>query len=249
MIRKVPFTDREVQVPPGYSHLTRSLKKFAKRFPQYGSNVFVMMPFEDTRHNRAVFDAIFRALANYGLVALRADLREYAPNLWDNVCTYILGCKYGIAVFEKGARGSFNPNVAVELGFSLARNKTVLILKERRVPGLPSDIVGRLYRQFDSQRLGATIERQIKAWATSLNLKQRDSQPPMLKLLTPREEMIVKMFYGIGRQKRASHQDIARAFMFTPRKVKGILRTAEKKLEGLLLRKELNRWSAPRPAQ
>lgn len=228
----VAFADKEVPLPPGYTHLGRLIKKFAKNHPRYNTNVFLMMPFEESRHNQAVTRAIKSALAEYGLLGLRVDDREYASTLWDNICIYALGCKYGVAVFERTRSANFNPNVAIELGFALGRNKKVLILKDRRIRSLPSDIVGRLYRQFDPLRLGASIRRQVGAWAKNLGLKKKTSVLAVFKLLSPREEKVLRLLYGIGEKRRHNIREMAAAFALPKNKVVEIRDEAISKLGG-----------------
>ena len=54
-----------------------------------------------------------------GLTAVRADEKESTPNLFENVLTYLHGCRFGIAVFERLVGDEFNPNVFLELGYML----------------------------------------------------------------------------------------------------------------------------------
>ncbi len=58
-------------------------------------------------------------------------------------------CKYGVAVFEQAFKKDFNPNVSLELGFMLSRGRRVLLLKEKQLKALPTDVVGKLYQEFD----------------------------------------------------------------------------------------------------
>ena len=58
----------------------------------------------------------------HGLMGHRADDRCYPNdrNLWDNVCTYMFCCKYGVHILEDIMADEFNPNVALEYGFMRA---------------------------------------------------------------------------------------------------------------------------------
>jgi len=73
-------------------------------------------------------------------------------------------CRYGIAVFEDIERRDFNPNVSLELGYMLGRRKRSLILKERRLPNLPADVVHRLYKPFDMFAISDTVSREVNRW-------------------------------------------------------------------------------------
>jgi predicted nucleotide-binding protein len=82
----------------------------------------------------------------------------------------MLGCNYGIAVFEDIDERDFNPNIVLELGFMLALNKRCLILKEKTLPKMPADIVGKLYKEFDFFNIESSISDQIKRWANDIGL-------------------------------------------------------------------------------
>lgn len=59
-------------------------------------------------------------------------------------------CDLGVAVFEQLVEPDFNPNVSLEVGYMLAQKKKLLLLKERSLPRLSSDLVGHLYKEFDA---------------------------------------------------------------------------------------------------
>jgi nucleoside 2-deoxyribosyltransferase len=95
---------------------------------------------------------------------LRADDKEYHDDLFANIQTYIHGCGFGIAVIERIEKDEFNPNVALEIGYMLALKKPVCILKDKTVPVLQADLIGRLYKQFDPQDVSKTIPDQLTKW-------------------------------------------------------------------------------------
>lgn len=110
------------------------------------------------------------------MVAHRADTKVYPKDddLWTNVCAYMMGCKYGICVFEQIDARDFNPNVQIEYGFLRAADRRVLLLKDSRQPTMPSDIVGKVYRAFDSYRISDSIASQVRKWVESdLELRPR----------------------------------------------------------------------------
>ncbi len=45
-----------------------------------------------------------------------------------------------------------------------ALGRRVLLLKERRMPTMPTDIVGRIYRTFDVFQIETSIDEQIRQW-------------------------------------------------------------------------------------
>jgi hypothetical protein len=132
----------------------------------YEKNVFIMTRFQEGDETLAKIDELIRhTLESRGLVGHRADDRCYPEdrNLWDNVCTYMFGCKYGIAVLEDIIVEEFNPNVALEYGFMRGLGKPTLLLKEKRFPAR-ADILGTIWEEFDILKLQATVPKAINRW-------------------------------------------------------------------------------------
>lgn len=156
-------------VPPGYEYLEMSLTKFLKDHPDVDKNVFIGMRFQTDKHFKEIHKSIVASLGKHGLIGLRADDKVYPSDddLWDNVCTYMLGCKYGIFVFEDIDEREFNPNIPLEYGFMRCQNKRLLILKEKRLPSMPTDIIGKLYKPFDIFNISNSIDEQITKWVKS----------------------------------------------------------------------------------
>lgn len=130
-------------------HLEPYLRNFLDDHPEPGRNVFIMMRFSVTDQMKQIHDAIVTGLAEHGMNAVRADDRDYTGDLWSNIEVYLTGCQYGIAVFENIDQRDYNPNVSLELGYLMGRAKRTLLLKEKRLPNMPSDVVHRLYKEFD----------------------------------------------------------------------------------------------------
>lgn len=148
----------------GLQHLEPGLREFLADHPDYERNVFIMMRFLNTDQMRAIHRAIVEALARRGYSGIRADDRDYSGELWTNIELCMIGCKLGIAVFEDVEQRDFNPNVSLELGYMLGRQKRCLILKERRLPNLPADVIHRLYRPFDIFKIGESIDAEVGHW-------------------------------------------------------------------------------------
>lgn len=146
------------------SHLERYLRQFLQDHPDPNKNVFVMMRFNDTVQMKAVYQTIKSALSVRGMTAIRADDRDYTGELWSNIEVYLTVCRYGIAVFEDIDQRDYNPNVSLELGYLMGRGKRTLLLKEKRLPRLPTDVVHRLYKEFDMFDIEASIEREVGRW-------------------------------------------------------------------------------------
>ncbi len=157
-----------MKAPTGFEQLQPSLDKFFVDHPVYEKNVCVMMRFRTAPHFDAIHNAIVSGLAKHGLKGHRADDRIYPDDddLWNNICVYLAACKYGVAVFEDFDEREFNPNVPLEYGMTRAWGKRVLLLKEQRMPKLPSDVTGKLYKSFDMMQIEKTIHVQIDDWVT-----------------------------------------------------------------------------------
>lgn len=163
---------QRIQVPRGYEHFSRYLPNFLNDHPNFEKNVFLMMRFRTGQQYQEIHSAIKDEMAKYGLKILRADDKDYTGDLWENVCLYMLGCTFGIAVFEEIDLREFNPNVALELGFMTAQNKRCLLLKDQRMPRLPTDIVGKLYKEFDTYQIQTTIQASIKKWCNDVGISR-----------------------------------------------------------------------------
>ena len=104
------------------------------------------------------------------LVIVNVLDKEYHDDLFSNIITYIYGCEFGIAVFERLESNNFNPNVSLEVGFLLGLKKKVCFLKDKTINVLHTDLVGKLYRPFDPQDPENTIKEQLLKWLEDKNL-------------------------------------------------------------------------------
>lgn len=145
-------------------------------FPNPRSNIFLMMRFRKTKQHKEINDAILSVLAKYSLNLIRADSKQYQDELWANVESCIDASLYGIAVFEQIDERDINPNVSLELGYMLGQRKKCLLLKEKRVPALQTDLVGHLYHEFDSYNIEETVKTEIQDWLRSLGIAKRSDE-------------------------------------------------------------------------
>ena len=151
--------------PPSISN---SLRRFHARYPNPAKLGFIMMRFGRTPAHQRIVDGIRSALQPIGCTALRADDQQYSDDLLSNILTYIYGCGFGIAVFERIEQEDFNPNVSFEVGWMLGLQKQVCLLKDRTLKTLHTDLVGKLYRTFDPQDPVATIKVELERWVADV---------------------------------------------------------------------------------
>lgn len=87
--------------------------------------------------------------AEFGLelhLASDAALDDMLPI---NVGCYMWGCRYAIVVLEDRFKEGLNYNVMFESGTMLGTGRRCLLLRDRTVPDLPTDLVGRMYKSVD----------------------------------------------------------------------------------------------------
>jgi spermidine synthase len=123
-----------------------------------------MMKFEDSRIQKEIINVLKAHLSEKGITLLRADDKWYADDLFENIKTYMQGCSFGIALFDRINTDEFNPNVSLEIGYMMALNKPVLLLKDKTLKLLQTDLVGKLYHQFDFQYPDKTIPLVLDKW-------------------------------------------------------------------------------------
>lgn len=168
-VRKIEERLMRPQCPQGFEYLQPFLDIFSTDYPHFDRNVAIIMSFAGTPELEKVDKTVRSSLNQSGLIGHRADDKVYAPDgdLWNNVCVYLIGCKYGVAVFDGSNNGSTTPNVPLEYGFMRALNRRVLLLREKSVPNMPSDIIGKLYRPFDLANMPHSLSAEITEWVTS----------------------------------------------------------------------------------
>lgn len=150
-------------IPAGFEYLEGVIDKFRDEYPHFDRNVFIMMPFS-SNVTEAIYDTVSTEVEAHGLIPLRADMRTFAPVLWWNVVTYMIGSAYGIVIYKQANSIPFNPNVSIEAGFMMALDRPVLLLAEDELKGLPVDFSGHIYKTFSPQSIPETVEQAVKDW-------------------------------------------------------------------------------------
>lgn len=144
--------------------LNLSLDRLRKQYPDPAKLGFLIMRFTPGRVFGAIVAAIQETAAKYGIAIVRADQHNFHANLWENVQTFLHGCSFGVTVYERIEQDEPNANVGLEVGYLLAMNKPVLLLKERTVKTLQADLMGKLYKEFDEHDAAGTIPVQLERW-------------------------------------------------------------------------------------
>lgn len=150
--------------------ISESFNKFNKDNPFFERNAFIMMQFGRTKLHKLIVDSVRKTLKKYDIQGFRADDKQYHDDLFYNVLTYIYGCRFGIAIFERLEDDLHNPNVALEVGYMIALKKPVCLLRDNTLRTLQTDLVGKLYKSFDPQNPGKTIPGQLENWLTDKDI-------------------------------------------------------------------------------
>lgn len=153
-------------------HIQDSLERFRRDYPNPAAVAFILMRFGSTSAHESITQIIKDVLDNHGIIGVRADDKEYNDDLFSNVLTYMHGCGFGVAVFERIEAESFNPNVSLEVGYMLARLKPICLLKDQTLTSLQADLVGKLYREFDTLNPAATIPPKLSKWLSDKELSR-----------------------------------------------------------------------------
>ena len=155
---------------PFPTELAESMRRFRKDHPDPKKCAFIMMRFGTTKAHTEIVQGIRDSLDAYGIKALRADDKDYHDDLFWNILTYIYGCDFGVAVFERIEQEDFNPNVSLEVGYMMALRKPVLLLKDRTLKNLNTDLIGKLYKVFDPQDISTSMAPQVGRWLKDRNI-------------------------------------------------------------------------------
>jgi|GEM_PF-4275275 len=162
-----------------FTHLQDKVEKFVSLYP-YEKNVAFLASFTGT-DSEMLYRSIKDTLSRKGYRLLRASDQQVASDIFSNVVVLLLGCKYGIALFDASEERNWaNPNVAFELGIMFTLGRKVLLLKDWRLPRLPTDIAGHIYTEFKSlENIPKIIEQwfsEVDETESSIKATERDTK-------------------------------------------------------------------------
>lgn len=158
-----------------FPEIASGLEKFRKDYPARSKTAFIIMQFGETKLHKDIVSSIKKTLALYGITALRADDKEYMDDLFPNVKVYMHACDFGVAVFDRITEDDFNPNVTLEVGYMLGMGKDVLLLKDKTLKSLSTDLTGRLYKQFETTDVENSMPKQIEKWLKDKGLTKKST--------------------------------------------------------------------------
>lgn len=144
--------------------LVEPLRRFHADYKNSEKCGFLMMKYEDTSIQTEIERIVKEHFRSIDFNILRADDKWYSDDLLTNIKTYMHGCYFGIALFERINTNYFNPNVSLEIGYMMSLNKPILYLKDKTLVSLQTDLVGKLYSEFDFQKPKDTLPKVIDKW-------------------------------------------------------------------------------------
>lgn len=160
-IAPLPVSTLAHSHPPEIAH---SIDRLRGKYPDPKKFGFLIMRFAAAKPLARIVDIVKETAAKHGVTVVRADETEFHADLWGNVRTHLHGCGFGIAVYERIESDEPNANVGLEVGYLMAMNKPVLLLKDKTVQTLQADLAGKLYKEFDPHDPAGTVPDQVTRW-------------------------------------------------------------------------------------
>ncbi len=146
-------------IPPELAPIqwVRPILRLLDEFP-FERNVFCMTRFPDKAEvelpdpMRTAISTTRRALAAHGLTMLMASDRAADDDLFGNVAAHMWASQYGVGLFEDRIGRSLNYNLVIEVGAMVMTGRRCCMLKDVTAPSMPTDLVGRIYKDVDFDR-------------------------------------------------------------------------------------------------
>ncbi|MEO1098951.1 MAG: hypothetical protein AAFX57_14560, partial [Bacteroidota bacterium] len=104
--------------------IQESIIRFRKDHPDPQRVGFLMMRFANKAFYPKLVESLKSTFDKERITLVRADDKEYHSDLFTNIQTYMHGCGFGVAVFDKIGVEDFNPNVSLEVGYMMSMNKS-----------------------------------------------------------------------------------------------------------------------------
>jgi hypothetical protein len=124
------------------------------RFPETGADPDPVAP---------ALDAAEAACRLHGLEFHLASERAIHDDLWTNVAAHMWASQYDVAFFENRKARGLNYNLTIEVGSMLMTGRRCALLKDRSIDKMPTDLVGRIYKAVDLDKID-TITSALHEW-------------------------------------------------------------------------------------
>lgn len=160
-----------------------NLKRFLDEHP-FERNVLGMTRFPDEEVDdpdplTPVLDAAREVCAMHGLEFHLASDRDIEVDLWPNVAAHMWASRYGIAFLEDRRGRGMNYNLTIEVGAMLMTGRRIAIMKDKSIEKLPTDLVGKIYKSVDLDKVDA-VKAILHTWIRDdLSLSACPHCPPV----------------------------------------------------------------------
>lgn len=153
------------RIPPSMApaFFAEGISRFQREHPT-DRNVFMMCryPRENDFSLHPAIDITRLTLESLGFEAHLASDGAVHDQLFSNVGVYLWSCNFGVAILEE--RGNaLNYNVVLETGAMLMTGRRCLLLKDKTVRKLPSDLITHIHKEVDLDDLN-TVRNAIEEW-------------------------------------------------------------------------------------
>jgi hypothetical protein len=130
---------------------------------RFDKSVFIIIRYRE--RNKSLIKGIKSLLSKKGLNGILASEHNLTDDLYNPIAC-LLACSKAIAIFDGAEVGEkFNPNVAYELGMLHLLGRSCLILKHRSLKTLHTDILMKLYHEYETLEAART---EVGNWIKSL---------------------------------------------------------------------------------
>jgi hypothetical protein len=137
------------------------IEAFVNKYP-FDKSFFIMIRYRE--RNKSLLKEIKSVLSEQGMNGILASEHNLTDDLYNPIAC-LLSCSKGIAVFDGAEEGQkFNPNVAYELGMLHLLGRGCLILKHQSLKTLHTDILMKLYREYETAEAAGT---EVRNWISS----------------------------------------------------------------------------------
>lgn len=172
---------KRLEVMKTISYPTKIIDGIIKLKKDYKNEktAFIISSFSEN-HN-SILTKIKNVLKNKKITGLLSRDKEYVTTLWDNVQIYMHGCDFGIVVLSNiDIDKPVNQNVLLEMGYMLGVKKPVLVLKEKQLQKVFTDVQGEYWHEFDAYNLDS-IKTIIEKFIKDNNLCQNTTRVRLKK--------------------------------------------------------------------
>ena len=144
-----------------------NIKTFLSEHP-FDQNIFIMVRY--TEKSKNLIQAVCKTIESFGdgekkFFPVVANEHQLVDSL-NNPIACLLCCRYGIAIFDSAPdKAEINPNVAYEVGFMHLLQRRCLLLKEKKLKSLHTDILHKLYQPYGHKN---DARKKVQTWLKEL---------------------------------------------------------------------------------